>query len=153
MSKSIITTIRMNRQVRSELCESQLHTFIELAHLASFYGIVKTGYDHLSSKSNCSRRTAIRHIALFIALGFIQKTMYKHPGKFHYEINTYKFLIPLKDIYERLGSGDTLAPTLPPQEERGKNISLQEEKRQLAKGMQFWTPGSEQYLACLVDDT
>lgn len=138
MAKPIIAALRQ----RKGLKESVKHTLQELAHLTSIYGVARTSYDYLATKSDCSRRTAIRHIQIGIDAKIIRKKVVWLKGNYC-EVNTYTFVIPW-DIRPATGGSDKTASTLP-QKEREKERSVQEDLERQKKGIQFLAPGTERW--------
>jgi len=141
MAAPIIAALR----TRTDLKESLLHTAQELAHRASIYGVVRVSYGFLARKCHCSRRTVMRHIQRLIDLKLIRKSVIWIKGNFC-EINTYTFLVDWEKPVGNQGSAK-MSANLPPQEEREKSTGLEEELRQLAKGLRWCTPGSQAYEA------
>ena len=138
MALPIIAAIRQRRDLK----ESLTHTAQELAHLASIYGIIRVSYTELARKCRCSRRTVMRHIQRLEDLRILRKTVLWIRGNFC-EINTYAFVLAW-DTSRSQGGSDKTASTLPPPE-REKNSSLREDLEKQKKGLQFWTPGTEQW--------
>src|SRR5262249_55814201 len=141
MSLPIITAIRQQHQLK----ESLLHTAQELAHRASIYGVVRVSYGYLAKKCHCSRRTIIRHIQHLLSLKLLKKSVIWIKGNFC-EVNTYTFMLAW-DTRPAKGGSDKTARNLPPQEEREKHVGLEEEIRNLEKGLRWCTEGSQAYEA------
>jgi hypothetical protein len=141
MAAPIIAALRH----RTDLKESVLHTAQELAHRASIYGVARVSYQYLADKSNCSKRTAMRHIGRLIDANIIRKTVLWIKGNFC-EINQYTFVIPWNTRPVHRGS-DKTSSTLPPTE-REKNLGVREELDNQKKMLRFglYTPGSDLWL-------
>ena len=135
MATPIIAAIRQRRDLK----EALTHTAVELAHLASIYGVVRVSYSYLAQKCHCSRRTAIRHMQRLLDLGIIGKTVLWIRGNCC-ETNTYTFRIAW-DTRGRRGGSDKTARKLP-QREREKYASLREELQNQKNILRDFTPGS-----------
>src|SRR5262252_267601 len=140
MASPIIAAVR-----HLDLKESVLHTCIELAHRASIYGVARVSYSYLALKCHCSRRTVIRHIQRLIDARVLKKSVLWIKGNFC-EVNTYTFQIPWKKPAPEGGS-DKATSKLPPQDTSEKYAALEDDIRQLAKGLRFCSPGSPAYEA------
>ena len=141
MASPIIVAIRQRRDLK----ESLLHTAQELAHRASIYGVVRVSYSYMAMKCHCSRRTIIRHIQRLIDTKILKKSVIWIKGNFC-EVNTYTFQIPWKKPAPEGGS-DKATSKLPPQDTSEKYAALEDDIRQLAKGLCFCSPGSPAYEA------
>ena len=138
MASPIIAAVRQ----RTDLKESVLHTAQELAHRASIYGVARVSLRYLALKCHCCKQTIINHLNKLIALKIIRKQVLWIKGNYC-EINTYTFLLAW-DTRPSKGGSQNSVPTLPPQEGE-KNVALDEEVKNLEKGLRFCTPGSDAY--------
>ena len=140
MAKPIIAAIR----TRHDLKESVLHTAQELAHRASFCGVVRNvSYTFLAMKCHCCKQTVINHIKLLEERGILRKKTIWVKNNFC-EKNVYTFIIPWKKptTAQTCNGQKSLLKFPTPEKEREKGGSLQENIAKQEKALQFCTPGS-----------
>jgi DNA-binding MarR family transcriptional regulator len=163
MALGILEAIRPLEKLRG----SEFLAALELAHLADDdTGIAETGYEKLAAKMHMSKRTAQRKVKSLVQRGII--AILDNPIVVRLDAqgrtvmrqmkNRYKFLIPWKrgpahpSKGDRPGSllrrlGDSLAKALPTPTPFRKDLTLGEEIAKLERGLNLWTPGSEQWQA------
>src|SRR4029450_936903 len=107
MAKPIIAALRAN----GDLKRTVLQTAIEMAHMASFYGVLRKSLDYLAKKCRCSKNTVIAHIKLLIKLKILAKTTRRRPGTYLHAVNVYRFLVPWRGkppaLHKGAGSQET----------------------------------------------
>src|SRR5262249_35789784 len=112
MAKNIIAALR----ARSDLKRTVLHTAIEIAHMASIYGVLRKSLGYIAQKCRCSKNTVIAHIKLLVKLKILAKDTRRRPWTYLHDINMYKFLIPWRGkppaLHKGAGSQE-IAPNLP----------------------------------------
>jgi hypothetical protein len=139
MALPIIAAIRQRRDLK----ESLMHTAIELAHLASVYGVARVSLRYLAWRCRCCKQTIINHLQKLIGLKIIRKRVIWIKGNYC-EINTYHFLVSWDKRPAQKGSSQNFGQTLPSQE-REKETSVREELENQRKGIRFLTPGSDRW--------